>query len=60
MCRKDFQSLRTSVTKPITEILYVSTSIHQIIMLLLEDELCDQIINTILKYEQKDKVKQIS
>ena len=58
MCRKDFQSLRTSVTKPITEILYVSTSIHQIIML--EDELCDQIINTILKYEQKDKVKQIS
>ena len=57
MCRKDFQSLRTSVTKPITEILYVSTSIHQIIMLLLD---FDQIINAILKYEQKDKVKQIS
>ena len=29
-------------------------------MLLLEDELCDQIINTILKYEQKDEVKPIS
>ena len=29
-------------------------------MLLLEGELCDQIINTVLKYEQKDKVKQIS
>ena len=29
-------------------------------MLLLEDELCDQIINAILKYEQNDKVEQIS